>query len=437
MRPYPPLGLLYISAYLKQQGIGACVLDSTFLTQNEWKKNLLESQPEILCLYTNLMTKIKLLQLVKWVRKELPKCKIVAGGPDVTYNLENYLRHGIDFCVIGEGEETTFELVKALENKTSLNLLNGIAFLDKGLLIKTESRKKIKDLSDLPLPDRATIPIEKYLNVWKENHGAATLNISTQRGCPYTCKWCSTAVYGQSYRRRPASKVVDEIAFLQNNYGVEALWFVDDVFTVSHKWLDDFYEQMTQRDIQIKYEIITRAERLNEKVLKQLKETGCFRIWIGAESGSQNIIDLMDRRVDVNQVREMINLTEKMGMETGTFIMIGYPGEKIEDIEETVIHLKQATPTYFTLTKAYPIKGTALYQEMENQLIHPKNWENSTDREIDFPRTFSAAFYPQAIRYIHHSFEAFKHKKNGNKWDEIKALTKAKTAKFLMKKAAK
>lgn len=438
MRPYPPLGLLYVSAYLKENEIETGVIDSTFLSENEWKQEVENYKPEVICLYTNLMTKIKLLELVKWVKSVLPKTKIVAGGPDVTYNLENYLKHGIDICVIGEGEESCLELIQCLQTDSDLKIVNGLAFLDdKNELVKTAPRMKMKDLSQLPLPDRESIPIEKYLQIWKENHGAKTLNISTQRGCPYTCKWCSTAVYGQSYRRRPAAKVVDEIQMLQERYGVEALWFVDDVFTVSHKWIDAFHQEIKQRKVKIAYEIITRAERLNEKVLTQLKESGCFRIWIGAESGSQKIIDAMDRRVDVQQVRDMINLTESKGIEAGTFIMVGYPGEQWEDIEETVNHLKEATPSHFTLTKAYPIKGTSLYSDMENQLIHPVSWAHSSDRDIDFPRSFPDAFYPQAIRYISNSFESFKHKKNGNKIGQLKALTKAKIAKTLMKKESK
>ena len=130
------------------------------------------------------------------------------------------------------------------------------------------------------------------------------MTISTQRGCPYTCKWCSTAVYGQSYRRRPAKLVVEEMAMLKKQYNPDAIWFVDDVFTVSHKWLDSFFEEIERQQVNIPFECITRAERLNKDILSKMKKAGCFRIWIGAESGSQKIVDHMDRRVDINQVKE-------------------------------------------------------------------------------------------------------------------------------------
>ena len=173
----------------------------------------------------------------------------------------------------------------------------------------------MKDLEHLPLPNRKAIDFQPYLETWKTHHGKSSMTINTQRGCPYTCKWCSTAVYGLSYRRRPAKQVVDEIKMLIEDYNPDALWFVDDVFTVSHKWIGEFHSEMTKNQISIPFEIITRAERINDEVLKQLKEIGCFRIWIGAESGSQKVIDDMDRRVNVDTVKEMIQKTNAYGME--------------------------------------------------------------------------------------------------------------------------
>jgi len=258
----------------------------------------------------------------------------------------------------------------------------------------------MKDLSELPLPNRAAIPVKKYLETWKTNHGMSSMTISTQRGCPYTCKWCSTAVYGQSYRRRPAELVAEELLMLKNTYNPDSIWFVDDVFTVSHKWIKSFHKEVIKQNAIIPFECITRAERLNDEVLQLLKEAGCYRIWIGAESGSQKIIDAMDRRVDVDVVKEAIQKTNAIGMETGTFIMVGYPGEDEKDINETITYLKAANPTHFTITVAYPIKGTSLYNEIEDKITVQPNWETSTDREIDFTRTFSRKFYDYAVRRI-------------------------------------
>ncbi|EDP71044.1 Fe-S protein, radical SAM family [Flavobacteriales bacterium ALC-1] len=194
--------------------------------------------------------------------------------------------------------------------------------------------------------------------------------------------------------------VASELLMLKNTYNPDTVWFVDDVFTVSHKWIKSFHEEVIKQDAIIPFECITRAERLNDEVLQLLKEAGCYRIWIGAESGSQKIIDAMDRRVDVDVVKEAIQKTNKLGMETGTFIMVGYPGENETDIEETITYLKAANPTHFTITVAYPIKGTSLYNEIEDQITIQPNWETSTDRDIDFSRTYSRKFYDYAVRKI-------------------------------------
>lgn len=400
MRPYPPLGILYLSAYLKQHHLPVSVIDSTFMDVSDWKTQLLTEKPDLLALYTNLMTKVQLLALVPWVRENLPKTRLVAGGPDVTYNTEAYLRAGFDFCISGEGEQTLLELVEALRTNGDYQTIPGISYLYEGAVNVLIPREKVRELSELPQPDRIAIPIEKYLDTWKKHHGKRTLNISTQRGCPYTCKWCSTAVYGQSYRRNSPENVVQEIEWLIQTYQVEALWFVDDVFTVSHKWLSELHQLFLERQIQIDFEIITRAERLNEQVLLQLKEMGCFRIWIGAESGSQQIIDRMDRRVKLETVQSMMQQTRKFGMEAGTFIMVGYPGETKQDIFRTLEHIRACNPHLLTVTKTYPIKGTALFEEVRKEIISFPEWNTSTDRDLDFKRPYSSRFYHWSVRYL-------------------------------------
>ncbi|MBF6641193.1 B12-binding domain-containing radical SAM protein [Flavobacterium sp. J49] len=409
MKPYPPLGLLYVSAYLKSKKIDNDVFDTTFSSQSAQLDFILEKQPKVICIYTNLMTKIEVIKLIKILKSDTYHFpKIVLGGPDVTYNVANYLKAGADFLVIGEGEETTFELYNAIMTNGNFNKVNGIAFLENNQIIQTTARTKFKELDELPLPNREAINMQNYLDTWKTNHGKSSMTISTQRGCPYTCKWCSTAVYGQSYRRRPANQVAEEMKMLKEKYNPDALWFVDDVFTVSHKWLIAFREEVLKQDAVIPFECITRAERLNDEILQLLKEVGCFRIWIGAESGSQTIIDAMDRRVDVNQVKKVIQDTNAMGIETGTFIMLGYPGETEKDITETIQYLKEANPTLYTITIAYPIKGTSLYNDIEHKITTQPDWETSTDREIDFERTYSRKYYQYAVSKVVNEVEFHK-----------------------------
>jgi radical SAM superfamily enzyme YgiQ (UPF0313 family) len=435
MRPYVPLGILYISAWLEQHGYDNEVFDSTFSSFEAQKAFILEQKPKVLALYTNLMTKLNVLRTIQFVKSEpeLVHTKIILGGPEVRNHVTNFLKHGADYIVLGEGEETTLELVKFLDSKVDLSLeqIAGIAYQVNGEVKMNAEREKLKDLDTLPIPNRKKVNMQLYFDAWKQKHGTNAISINTMRGCPYSCKWCSRAVYGQSYRRRSPAHVVDEIQQIQENYQVDTIWFVDDVFTVSHKWLKGFREELEKRNVQIKYECITRADRMNEEVIEELKASGCFRVWIGAESGSQKIIDLMDRRVDVMQVRNMIKQSQEKGIQAGTFIMLGYPGETEQDIEETVLHLKESNPDIFTITVAYPIKGTPLYTEVENQFIQDLPWETSTDRDIDFKRTYSRSYYNYAVSYVVNEVNAFKAGKQGN-W---KGFTKHKLKSTLAKTA--
>lgn len=406
MKPYPPLGILYLSSYLEKNNFPNEIFDSTFSSFNKWVNYILDYKPEVIGIYTNLMTKLNVLKMISFIKTNevLKDCKVVLGGPEVKNHAENFLKYGADIIVIGEGEETMLDLVHYFEEqKKALNEINGIVYLQNNLPVFTEERTKIKLIDDLPFPNRKKINLQLYFDAWKNKHGESALSMSTQRGCPYTCKWCSRAVYGQSYRRRSAKCIVYEIIEVQRNYSFDTIWFVDDVFTISHKWLKEFADEIAARNIKVKYEIITRADRMSEEVIQLLKQSGCFRIWIGAESGSQKIIDAMDRRVDVKQVREMIKLTKFYGLQAGTFIMVGYPGEDDADIKETLYHLRESNPDYYTVTVAYPIKGTPLYNETESNFLTHLKWESSTDRMIDFKRTYHRNYYNYAIRWIYNN----------------------------------
>ena len=437
MRPYVPLGILYISSYLEKHGFKNDVFDSTFSSFDNLISHIIKTKPDVVCLYTNLMTKLNVLKIIKHLKTNpnLKHIKIILGGPEVRNHISNFLKHGADYIIIGEGEETSLELINFLKSFShaeidsaslekpeqgqgdqtlKLKAINGLAFLENGLVVETPERTLIKDINVLPFPNRTKINFEPYLNGWKKAHGYSMMSVSTMRGCPYTCKWCSRAVYGGTYRRRSPQLVAQELKQLKEVYNPDMIWFVDDVFTIHHKWLNEFADEVKKQDAKIPYEIISRADRLNEDVIKTLKASGCFRVWVGAESGSQKIIDAMDRRVDVIKTREMINLAKQHGIEAGTFIMLGYPGETKEDIKETIKHLVVANPSQYTITIAYPIKGTELYDEVKNEFLNQQlDWETSTDRDIDFKRAHPKKYYQHAIKWVMN--EVYLQTKNKNK----------------------
>ncbi len=405
MKPYPPLGLQYIAAYLEQHGFANDIFDTTFSTFEKLRQYLLNAPPDVIGIYTNLMTKIQVLRVVKLIKEEarLKHCKIVLGGPEVRHHRENFLRFGADVIAFGEGELTMLEVVRHFEQSSSMDLdhIPGIAFLDKNNAVQTTTERAfITDLDELPMPARQKIDWQHYFDIWRKHHGYSMVTMSTMRGCPYACKWCSRAVYGRSYRRRSAEKVVEELAYLRQHYDFDQIWYVDDVFTVNHKWLRAFAEEVKKRDLVIPYEAISRADRMNEEVVQLLRDTGCMRIWIGAESGSQKILDAMERMTEVQKVTEMVKLSQQNGIEAGNFIMLGYPGETESDIQETLRFLKDANPDVFTLTTAYPIKGTPFYEEVEAKFTTDLEWSKSTDRDIDFERAYNRKYYQHAMNWI-------------------------------------
>jgi radical SAM superfamily enzyme YgiQ (UPF0313 family) len=439
MKPYPPLGILFISSYLKSFGYDVTLYDSTFKNFEDQKRFITELRPDVIGIYCNLMTKLNVIPLMKFIKSEdiLKNTKIVLGGPEPPHHAENFLNSGADFVVEGEGEETMKELCESIElSESNFEKVNGILYKGtNGNLIKTPPREKIKNIDVLPMPDRDGIDLTLYLDTWKNKHGYNSVSMNTMRGCPYTCKWCSHNVYGSTYKRRSPQKVAEELKLIVDKYNPDYFWFTDDVFTISHKWLFELEDILKKTGLKIRFECISRSDRLNAQVFESLKNLGCFRIWIGAESGSQKVLDLMDRRVNANQVREMIILAKEYGIETGTFIMLGYPGEEKKDIEETIRHLKDSNPDIFLTTVAYPIKGTTLYNEIESSIVINGNWEEMTDRDLKIPNRYSDRFFRYANRYLINEVNFYKQRLSGNaSFKKMgKTFIKARVSKIIFK----
>lgn len=415
MKPYPPLGILYLSAYLKSRGVDVTVFDTTFTSSDAFEQFMNDTRPSIVGIYVNLMTRIRVLRMIT-LCKSLGSTVIV-GGPEVPHYAAEFITHGADIAVIGEGEITLEELLPAIHRHgaNALHDVAGVAFRDgNGSIVHTPPRPLIPSLDSLPFPDRAAIDIRKYIDTWRAHHGRGSLSLICARGCPFTCTWCSRSVFSDTHRRRSVEKVVDEIELLIGTYSPDQLWFADDVFTINHRWFHDFYGEMKRRNIRIPFECISRADRLNEHVLAEMADLGAFRIWYGSESGSQQILDAMQRRVSVDTIRSVTQLAQKFGIEAGLFVMLGYPGEEIEDIAATVHHLIECKADTFLTTVAYPIKGTTLYDEVENLLLPRGNWDSHTDRSLTFQGRHSDRFYWFATRHLVNEVRYHRMRQSGN-----------------------
>lgn len=401
MKPYPPLGLLYISSHLKAHGIATDLFDTTFARFEDLEAHLQRERPPVVGLYSNLMTRSRVLQVMA-AAKSVGSI-VVVGGPDPANYLDEYLSRGADVVAIGEGELILEELVPHLRQYglEHLDGITGIAYRDQqGRIIRTEPRAMIADLDAQPFPDRDAIDQQQYVDIWRKHHGKGSVSLITARGCPFTCTWCSHSVFGYSHRRRSPNNVVDEVEQIVANYAPDLLWYADDVFTINHKWLFEYAAELERRGLRLAFETISREDRLNEEVIDTLARMGCYRLWIGAESGSQRVLDAMKRRTNAERVRSMVHLLKKRGIEVGMFIMLGYDGEDRSDLEATVEHLKQAGPDTFLTTVAYPIKGTPYYSSVADRVIARRSWEQGSDRDYTVAGRHSPRYYEFATRWM-------------------------------------
>ncbi len=420
MKPYVPLGILYISSHLRAKGFAVEVFDSTFSSRQELFSFLRSTPPSVLGVYANLMTRRNALEILR-VAKEAG-WKTVVGGPEPGAYPREYLEAGADIVVYGEGEITLEELLPALSRRetTALERVNGIAFRgEKGTVHQTPPRAQIPNIDSQPWPDRDAVDIERYVRTWRDHHGWGSVSLITARGCPYHCRWCSHEVYGKTHRRRKPASVVDELAWLLDRYRPDMLWMADDVFTIHHGWLFQYAAEMKRRGLKVPFECISRADRLNPPVVDTLVELGCFRVWIGSESGSQRVLDRMERGVTVEEVRTAVGLCKSRGIETGMFLMWGYEGEDLEDIEATIEHVKRSDPNIFLTTVAYPIKGTPYFDEVSSRVVSLKAWAEGSDRDFGIRGRHSRSFYKYADQLLRYEVDLARLLKEGREITDL------------------
>lgn len=405
MKPYAPLGILYLCSHLRKQGFDVDVFDTTFSSRAALFHHLRTETPTVLGIYANLMTRTNAVEVMGVARAA--GWRVVVGGPEPGAYAQEYLEAGAEFVVFGEGEATLEELLTALRDRAEAldpawrSKIAGAAYLDEcGVFHQNPPRAQIADLDAQPWPARHAIDLHRYVDTWRTHHQQGSVNFITARGCPYKCRWCSHQVYGQTHRRRNPIKVVDELEWLLQEYTPDIAWISDDVFTINHDWIRKYAAEMKRRGLHIPFECISRADRLNEEMLDLLAELGCFRIWIGSESGSQRLLDSMDRGVKVEQVQQAVAMTRARNIQSGMFLMWGYEGEEMQDIEATIDHVSKAQPDIFFTTVSYPIKGTPYYQQIQSKLVQLKPWGQTSDREITIRGRHSREYYAHADKLL-------------------------------------
>ena len=421
-QPYPPLGTLLAAAVIREMGFDVSLFDTNLKEGPEEFKEILRLHPvKYVIIYDdgfNHLTKMCLTNMreAAFNMAETARshgCVVIMCSSDATDQYEKYFPHGIDFVVRGEGEETLKELLTALETGSDQSTIPGLAFRNEGKTTLTPSRKVLRDLDNLPLPAWDLLDIASYKETWKKYHGYFSLNIATTRGCPFKCNWCAKPIYGNRYNSRSPANVVREIEMLLQLFQPDHFWICDDIFGLRPGWVREFRDLIVDKALKFKYKIQSRADLLLESsTITALAESGAETVWIGAESGSQKVLDAMDKGITVDQIRQATGYLREKGLQIGFFLQFGYLGENKEDIEATIRMVLELMPDDLGISVSYPLPGTKFYDKVKGQLSEKTNWRDSDDLAMMFQGTFGNEYYRQLHRYVHSIYRKEKGYKN-------------------------
>ena len=436
MKPYPPLGTMIAASLMRRKGYEVALFDA-MLAKSEaaWAAALDREPPDIAIIYEdnfNYLSKMCLLRMrqacftmIEMANKRgLP---VIVAGSDPSDHAAAYLGQGADFVLLGEGEATLAALLDRLTGRTSqpLSQIEGLAYhaadplaegnndssfalpqtgSDEGesRYLRTPARPDIKALDDLPFPAWDLVDVERYRRIWLDRHGYYAMNMVTTRGCPYHCNWCAKPIWGQRYNSRSPENVVEEMVWLKETYGPDYIWFADDIMGLKPGWLEKFSQLVAEKQAQIPFKCLSRADLLlRGDTIRALKRAGCDFVWIGAESGSQKILDAMEKKTRVEQIVEATEKMRQADFRIAYFLQFGYPGETRADIEKTLALVRRCQPDDIGMSVSYPLPGTPFHERVRDELGLKQNWLDSADFDMLYHGPFVADFYRKLHTVLH------------------------------------
>lgn len=383
--PYPtgapqsifiPLGIGYLAAVLEKKGYNVNVIDCQVLnpTRSELESKFAQLQPDIVGVTSTTLTYEPVREIVKTAKQVCPRSVIILGGPHVTVLDERTLTEQpeADIVVRGEGEQTILELAQLISESKMKNLgeVGGITFKEKGNIFRTPDRPFIQNLDELPFPAYRHFPLSKY-----KLFGRTYLPIITSRGCPFQCAFClASRMCGKRFRVRSSENVVEELELLRDTYGADAYAFYDDTFTFDKKRALEICKEMKNRKVDLPWDCRTRVDQVSEKILAVMRDANCLLVHFGVESGNQKMLDAMKKGTTVEQNEQAIRWAKEVGILVAISVVLGYPGETLEMLEQTLSFIRRTEPDYVYMCVAIPYPGTEL-----RDLLGDLGWEMSTD----------------------------------------------------------
>ena len=412
LKPYPPLTTLIAAAILREHGHEVALFDATFETSTEAFAAQVErlAPASVLVIEDNFNFLTKMctenrrhdaLALVSIAHRR--GCKVGVNGPDASDHPELYLAAGADAVIDGEGEFGATDVVAAFAaSDEALRHTSGLILAERmGRIVHTLPRQRERDLDQVPLPAWDLVDADAYRRAWNDGHGYFSWNMATSRGCPYRCNWCAKPTFGRRYAQRSPESVANEVALLKAEVAPDHIWFADDIFGMTEQWIVDFAHEVVKRDCVTPFMMQTRTNLVDRAVADALQAAGAEEVWLGAESGSQKILDAMDKGTRVESTRLATRTLKRAGIRVGWFLQLGYPSEDWEDILLTRDLVREEAPDEIGVSVSYPLPGTLFYERVAAELGPRRNWRDTDDLAMLFQGTFDTSFYRMIRDALH------------------------------------
>jgi anaerobic magnesium-protoporphyrin IX monomethyl ester cyclase len=422
MQPYPPLGTLYAAGVLRQAGISVAVFDAMLDEPGPgFQEALRVHRPQIVAIFEddfNFLTKMCLTRMRELAWQMIAQARhagarVVVHGSDATDQALKYLQQGSEFVITGEAEHTLLHVVQSMREGTDPSQLPGVARLrqsqDKQILENKPSQLPRK-FERFPLPARDLIDMGKYREAWLHAHGQFSMNLIASRGCPFRCNWCAKPIFGDHFHLRPAEEVAQEMLLLKNEYAAQHLWFADDIFALDRRWVKEFANHVERLNCAVPFKIQARADLQTKETVEALRRAGCAEVWMGVESGSQHILDAMEKGLRVEEVITARENLKREGIRACYFLQFGYPGESWQDIQETIALVRATRPDDIGISFSYPLPGTRFYERVRQQLGAKRNWSDSEDLCVMFKGAYRDEFYRDIRDALHAEVDSWRMK---------------------------
>lgn len=433
MRPYPPLATLFAASQLRQAGHDVALFDAMLAADEEaFAAALDHHRPRVVALYEdnfNFLSKMCLTRMRQAAFTMIAMARergavVLVSGADVTDRPADYLRQGAHAAMLGEPDHTLCEVVTLLDGRlhpveraqggaspahaglAELRAIPGLVLGDERGGLHFTPRRPVERHADVfPAPAWDLVDVERYRAAWRQAHGYFSLNMVSTRGCPFHCNWCAKPIWGQRYAMRSPAAVADELAHLKRTYAPDHIWFADDIFGLRPQWVAAFGREVAARDAAVPFMIQSRADLMTDETVAGLRQAGCAEVWMGAESGSQRVLDAMDKGTTVAEILAARERLGRAGIRACFFIQFGYPGESFEDILATVELVRSAMPDNIGVSVSYPLPGTKFHAMVHEQLGPKTNWVDSGDLAMMFQGTYRSPFYRHLHQLLHRELE--------------------------------